>query len=59
MRFNNTVNMTEASIEKRIIARQPALPPRGRIFTFVASTGYRFSAYGSRLPDLASPRLIM
>jgi hypothetical protein len=44
MRFNNTVNTMEASIEKRIIARQPALPPRGRIFTFVASTGYRFSA---------------
>jgi hypothetical protein len=39
MRFNNTVNITEANIEKRIIARQPTLPPRGRIFTFVASTG--------------------
>jgi hypothetical protein len=39
MRFNNTVSITEASIEKRIIIRQPVLPPRGRIFTFVASTG--------------------
>jgi hypothetical protein len=38
MRFNNTVSMTEASIEKSIITRQPTLPPRGRIFTFVTST---------------------
>jgi hypothetical protein len=32
MRFNNTVNKIEARTEKRIIIRQPAAPPTGRMF---------------------------
>jgi hypothetical protein len=42
MIFNNTVSKIEARTEKRIIVRQPAVPPNGRMLTRV-------------LPSLSSP----